>query len=173
MKFTEVVSKIKPEHADAYEHLNNSFHAQYFELGRVALQTSFGIDDATLSENGMGLWVQDTYIRRMKQVLGSPEIKIRSSFLGYHGMMVYMHHQMLLENDEIAFQISEHFFVKRGEKPTVTAIPSSLLNQLSPIEFKNTYLPGMVGVIEYLENKKRQERIKVLKEKKKWSTRQS
>ena len=99
--------------------MNNSYYDYYFELGRLALQKSLGIDDTTLKKSDLGLWVQDTFISRKKQVKAGQEVLIKSSFIGYNGVKVYMLHYLMSAASELAFAITEHYFVTLGEKPLV------------------------------------------------------
>ncbi len=164
MNESEVQLEVLEEHSDIYGHLNNAFHAQYFEKGRSALQELYGIGDAFLTERGYGLWVQDTYIHRMKQAKGGEAVVIHSHFLGCLGLFVYMHHRMVREETEIAFCISEHYFVRHDKNPTPIEIPDFFEGQIEPIPIEKGHLPGMFAALEYLENKKKEDRIAKLKE---------
>ena len=100
MMFSRVTAVVKEEHSDVFRHLNNSHYDSYFELGRNALQEKYGIDNDTLGRKGFGLWVQDTYIQRKKQVRPGDKIVVESRFIGKKGPMLYMLHLMKADGDE-------------------------------------------------------------------------
>ena len=158
---------ILPEHSDTYGHLNNAFYSYYFEKGRVALQMANGIGDDELKERGMGLWVQDTYVNRSKQLHRDQEVKVVSSFIGHSGIMLYMKHELVVEGKRMSHCISEHFFVKLGEDPAPIEIPVPMKEGMEELTDMNKQLPGVISVLEFVAKREKEDRIRAIMERKK------
>jgi len=161
MTGTTISCQVLPQHIDRFGHLNNAFYAYYFELGRIALQEQNELSDRSLKCRHIGLWVRDSYIRRMHQVGAGDEIEIHSELLGYSGLMLYAWHVMAKGGREVSFAVTEHFFVKLGPNPTPMDLPNGIKN-LPKLEGMQNVTLNLLGIVERIEERKRVERIRNL-----------
>jgi len=136
MRETVVNCTINPDHIDAYGHLNNSKYGEYFELGRKALQKKYGIEGASLREDGIGLLMRESNEKYLSLVIAEhPQVEIRSHFRPYspnNGARIYMEHQMINEGNIMATAVQEYFFARLGGvKPKPIRPLEKLVLQLS------------------------------------------
>lgn len=113
---TEV--SIDQKDLDSYNHLNNSNYAKYFELGRKNLMREhYGIDDSSLIERGIGLWVENSNYE-FKVPAQSKPTNIHSHISNITGCRVLSFHKMEQDGQILATAgISQFFIDLRTNKP--------------------------------------------------------
>ena len=124
-----IVVRVKKEHADVYEHLNNSCFSFYFERARKFILKRIGFDDEEFKARGIGLFVTKASYRYGEQVNVDEEIEINSEVRLYKARII-VNSVMCSETGEKAKAEIEHFFVNLKTGRPIR-IPKDILESLA------------------------------------------